>query len=299
MAAFDDVTAVTRLPLPDPPAGADQGFGANLHGADQVYGADLHPTWTVGGKPNGGYLLAVLARAAVETVTGAGHDHRDPLAASATYVQAPAPGPATVTTRISRLGRNASQVGATLVQGGRVQVDASFVLGRLDPLAEPLWADCPPIALPPMEECARMGPDAGPGFTLDIMEVVEVRPDPKATGIHRAGPSGVPEVGAWLQFADHRPADPLSLLYFADSLPPATLELGSAGWVPTLQLTAYVRAVPSPGPLRARQRARLVEGGMCDEVCEVWDSRGRLVAQATQLARVRFRDTPPRSGSAG
>jgi hypothetical protein len=34
--------------------------------------------------------------------------------------------------------------------------------------------------------------------------------------------------------------------------------------------------------------ARLVEDGLVDEVCEVWDARGRLVAQATQLAKVRF-----------
>jgi hypothetical protein len=45
--------------------------------------------------------------------------------------------------------------------------------------------------------------------------------------------------------------------------------------------------------LRVRQRARLIEtvaagAGMMDEVCDVWDSRGRLVAQATQLASIRF-----------
>ena len=28
--------------------------------------ANLDPLWTVGGKPNGGYLLAILARAAVD-----------------------------------------------------------------------------------------------------------------------------------------------------------------------------------------------------------------------------------------
>ncbi len=271
VAEFDEATAVTRLPR-----------------SDHAYEADLHPTWTVGGKPNGGYLLAILARAAVDTVTAAGHDHRDPLSASASYVQAPMPGPATVVTQVDRLGRSVSQVRASLVQDGRVHADASFVLGRLDPLAEPLWTDGYPVELPPMEDCARMRAGPGAALTLSIMDAVEVRPDPRATGIRGDGPSGVAQIGAWVQFADRRPVDPLSLLYFADALPPATFELGSSGWVPTLQLTVYVRAIPSPGPLRARQRARLVEGGLCDEVCEIWDRRGRLVAQATQLARVRF-----------
>ncbi|HXY27602.1 MAG TPA: acyl-CoA thioesterase domain-containing protein, partial [Acidimicrobiales bacterium] len=40
--------------------------------------------WTIGGKPNGGYLLAMLGRAAA-VVT----DHPDVIAASAQYVQSP------------------------------------------------------------------------------------------------------------------------------------------------------------------------------------------------------------------
>jgi hypothetical protein len=47
--------------------------------------------------------------------------------------------------------------------------------------------------------------------------------------------------------------------------------------------------VPGPGPLKLRQRARLVAGSLVDQVCEVWDSRDRVVAQATQLALVRMR----------
>jgi hypothetical protein len=35
------------------------------------------------------------------------------------------------------------------------------------------------------------------------------------------------------------------------------------------------------------QRARLLQDGWLDEECELWDSRGRLVAQARQLAGYR------------
>jgi hypothetical protein len=103
----------------------------------------------------------------------------------------------------------------------------------------------------------------------------------------------VAELRGWLAFADGRAPDPLALLYVADSFPPATFELATVGWVPTLELTVYVRAVPAPGPLVVRQRAHLVEADLVDEVCDVWDSRGRLVAQATQLAGLRVGDTAP------
>jgi hypothetical protein len=82
--------------------------------------------------------------------------------------------------------------------------------------------------------------------------------------------------------------DPLGLLLATDVLPPATFPLGSKGWVPTIQLSVYVRALPAQGWLRARPRARTVTGGLVDEVCELWDDSGRVVAQAVQLAMVRF-----------
>ncbi len=73
-----------------------------------------------------------------------------------------------------------------------------------------------------------------------------------------------------------------------DAFPPATFEVAATGWVPTLQLTAYVRAVPAPGPVRVVHRAQVIDAQKVDEVCFVWDARGRLVAQATQLAGVRL-----------
>ncbi len=60
------------------------------------------------------------------------------------------------------------------------------------------------------------------------------------------------------------------------------------GWVPTLNLTAYVRAVPAPGALRMQFRVGVVQDGFADETMEIWDSAGRLVAQSTQLTALRI-----------
>ncbi len=54
----------------------------------------------------------------------------------------------------------------------------------------------------------------------------------------------------------------------------------------TLELTAYVRAIPAPGPVDVLKRVQLIEAGRVDESSHVWDQTGRLVAQATQLAGV-------------
>jgi hypothetical protein len=80
----------------------------------------------------------------------------------------------------------------------------------------------------------------------------------------------------------------LSLLFAVDAFPPATFDLEFAGWVPTFELTVYVRALPAPGPARVLQRAGMIADRRVDEVCYVWDSTGRPVAQGTQLAGVRL-----------
>ena len=254
----------------------------------------IDPGWTVGTKPNGGYLLAAVARAARATLAHAGSTHADPLAVSATYVTAPDPGAAEILTEVLRTGRTASQVAARLVQDGRTCVEATLTISTLDPAAEPWWSDEAAVELPPPDECRRL-PSAREGapFTVPIMDRVDLRLDPAVLGFAAGQPGGAGELRGWLSFADGRPFDSLALLFALDALPPATFELAATGWVPTLQLTTYVRAVPAPGPLRVRQRARLVEGGLVDELCEVWDSRGRLVGTATQLAAIRVGEAVP------
>ena len=69
--------------------------------------AEVHPDWTLGGKPNGGYLLAILGRAA-----GAAGPHPDVIAASAHYLRSPGPGTVSVEAEVLRAGRGASQVRA-------------------------------------------------------------------------------------------------------------------------------------------------------------------------------------------
>lgn len=292
-AAFDLVTAVGSV------------VGGGSDGIHTVHPITVDAGWTIAGKPNGGYLLATMARAAGSSVASAeGPEHPHPVTATAHYLTSPDPGPAEVHVEVLRRGRRMSQARARLVRDGSACVEATFTLGRHHSATEPWWTDVAVPDLPPPDDCVRL-PGAGPGgVSLPIMEQVDLRLDPAVTGFSRGEPAGRGELRGWLSFTDGRAQDPLSLLFALDAFPPATFDLASTGWVPTLELTAYVRALPAPGPLRVRQRARLVEADLVDEVCHVWDSRGRLVAQATQLAGIRVGDAAappsgPRSGGRG
>src|SRR5690606_30721738 len=75
--------------------------------------------WTVGDKPNGGYLLGMIARAAGAVLEAAGSPHRDPLAATAHYLRAPDVGDVTLRSEVLRVGRGASQIRTVLEQDGQ------------------------------------------------------------------------------------------------------------------------------------------------------------------------------------
>jgi hypothetical protein len=271
--AFDRATAVT--PRPD----------------SSAYDIVIDPSWTAGDKPNGGYLLATLVRASIHSLKLRGAVHTDPLGSTATFLRAPTAGPATVRVEILRAGRSASHVRATLSQNDTFCVDAVSVIGELEDRSEARFAE-PPPELPPIDECPRLLADreASP-IRVNVLDVTDVRLHP-ADMAHLEGASGgSPDLRGWMAFPDGRQADPLALLFALDCFPPATMAIGSTGWVPTLQLSAYVHARPSEGPLRIRQRATSVQAGLVDEICQVWDSTNRLVAQGTQLAQVRFAPT--------
>jgi Acyl-CoA thioesterase C-terminal domain/Acyl-CoA thioesterase N-terminal domain len=249
-----------------------------------VYDAEVDLNWAVGGKPNGGYLLAMLGRSAVEV-----GNHSDVLAASAHYLRAPEPGPVLVEAELLRAGRSASQIRARLTQGNRSCVEALIVTGDLDPDSLPYWeAGLPQFDGPAYEDCERLIPRLPDGTRVALMEQIEVRLDLESSGFIRNAPSGQGELRGWLSLPREEPFDPVSLLFAVDAFPPATFDIEMSGWVPTLELTVYVRALPAPGPVRVLQGAQLIDGQRVDEASFVWDREGRLVAQATQLAAVRL-----------
>ncbi|QZY28483.1 acyl-CoA thioesterase [Nocardioides coralli] len=263
-AEWDQHVAVTRL-----------GAGS--------YAAELTDGWRVGGGINGGYQLAVVGTALSKVVPG----RPDPLAISAYFLSAATHGPATVDARVLREGGSVATLAADLRQGDQARLSVLATYGDLAGLPDDVRTTATPPDLPPVEECVsnRHAPEEVRSVA-PLMERFDMRFDPRHVGWVVGQPSGNGEMQAWFRLVEDREPDPMSLLMVVDALPPVTYDLGMAGWAPTLELTAHVRACPAPGWLQVRHATRNVAGGMFEEDCEVWDSSGRLVAQSRQLARV-------------
>jgi acyl-CoA thioesterase len=259
-----------------------------VRGGPERWVGEVDPEWTVAGRPNGGYLLAMGTRAALEAV---GQPH--PLAVSAHFLSPAEPGAAEVEVRRLRAGRSLSTARVTLVQGGQARVEALVTAGRIDPEAAPGWRrDAGPDGLAPVEACVPARPELPGGVRASLLDHLDLRMDPATIGWFAGQPSGRLEMRGWMRFSDGRPPDLLALLLVVDALPPSSFGIGLASWAPTVELTVYLRGLPDPGWLGCVASGQLWQGGWFDEAAEAWDSAGHLVAQARQLAGARPVATP-------
>lgn len=242
----------------------------------------VHDGWDIGGNANGGYLLGLAARA-----MSAAAERPDPVTISAHYLRPGAPGPASVTASVIKTGRRFATVSATLADSEERPI--LQVLGAFSDLGDASLdgadierVDATPPDLPPPDDCVRIeGTDT---FPPPVMSRIDLRLHPD-DALFTTGPSGHPLVRGWFRLLNDEPIDTIALLLAADAFPPTAFNAKlPVAWVPTVELTAHIRARPVPGWLRCEFTTRFVTGGFLEEDGVVWDDSGRLVAQSRQLA---------------
>ena len=248
------------------------------------YRVDIADDYTVFGNPNGGYMQCVMANAAIAAASDEGAPHLHALAVSTNFIKAPSVGPAMLSTRVRRIGRNASFVAVALTQGDDVFTESVVTVGSLSETSQVKYQSSS-IDIAPLEECVSLPPHEG----MTMHHAIDLRWDPRGPKRWEGEFGDVGELKAWARLNDGVSVwDAWNVLFASDAMLPATVPLGSTGWVPTLQLTSTVHRIPSGTWLRIRQWVTVVADGITHEQCELFDESGELVASATQIALVRF-----------
>ncbi len=277
MSEFDDAVAVTPV-------------------TEGLWAGRLDDGWSIGGAVNGGLLMALAGSALGRHLAGHGGNasgHDAPVALSAYFLSASRAGAVEVRTEVARVGRELSTGQVSLAQSPagtpveRVRALASF--GDLRTWEHPVLRSPEPPELPPPDECVPASA-APPDFVaaVPLLARLDLRLEPESAAWATGQPSQRGRIRGWIRFADGRPADPISLLFFLDALPPVAFDLGILGWAPTLEFTGHVRAEPAAGWLRVELSTRTVTGGLLEEDAMIWDSTGAMVAQSRQLAGIRL-----------
>ncbi|MFZ1063840.1 MAG: thioesterase family protein [Acidimicrobiales bacterium] len=253
--------------------------------APRRWRVELSPIYTVMGRPNGGYLQCVLSNAALAASTQSGAHHLHVTSITTNFVHAADLGPAQIDVEIRRVGRGVSFAHVVLSQDDAVKTEALVTLGILGEDSDVRYSQASPFSVAPLDESAQL--PAGSGATY--MAMLDLRFDPSCVGWWFGEKSTSAEVKGWIRLNDGQATwDAWNVLFACDAMPPATMPIGSSGWVPTLQLTSYVRRIPRSEWLRVRQWCVVIADGTVDERCELFDSRGELVACSSQIAMVRF-----------
>ncbi|MCV7100790.1 thioesterase family protein [Mycobacterium palustre] len=260
--------------------------------APGVYEGELDKHWTIGTKVHGGAMLALCANAA-RTACGGSPDAPalQPVAVSASFLWAPDPGPMRLVTAVRKRGRRISVVDVELTQGGRAAVHAVVNLGEPEhfspggPAKPLLSADPVPelMAPEPPDDVAPIGPGHPLAGLVHLGEGCDVRP--LLSTLAPSTDGRPPVIQMWARPRDVAP-DALFALMCGDLSAPVTFAVDRTGWAPTVQLTAFLRALPADGWLRIIATCTEIGHDWFDEDHTVVDSLGRLVVQARQLALV-------------
>jgi acyl-CoA thioesterase len=249
---------------------------------ESTWRAEVQPDWDIFGISNGGYLMAIAAKAMSAAAGG-----RAPVSLTSHFTRPVSAGPVEISTETIKVGRSFSTIRAGLTsEAGSLSLLGSFAEpGRLEPETAYMAGD--PPEMPPPEECVRAVPAVDGPLPPPLMAQVDERIHPEDATALKGQPTGVARIRGWFRLLDDEPLDSFALLLVADAFPPAIFNLDMPmGWTPTLEMTTQVRARPSTEWLRCQFSTRFVTGGFLEEDGEIWDEAGRLVAISRQLALV-------------
>ncbi len=248
-----------------------------------IYHGLLNEHWTIGPKVHGGAMLALCAHAARREL---GEPGVEPIAVSGNFLWAPDPGPMQVVTTVRKRGRRISLIDVELNQGPRTALRAAITLGRPEQHVSPLLSVNPVLPLMTPEPPPGLEPIGAGHPMADIVHLAhgcDIRPS--LTSFAPRGDGGPPLIEYWVRPKDAAP-DVLFALLCGDVSAPVTMGLNRFGWAPTVQLTAFVRAVPADGWLRVMCTTTQIGQVWFDEDHIVVDREGRIVVQTRQLALV-------------
>ncbi len=249
---------------------------------DGRWRAEVQPNWDIFGVANGGYLMAMAARAMSLTADG-----RTPVSITSHFLRPVSAGPIEIDVETVKTGRTFSTVRAAVTSTAlSMTLIGSFTTSSSFDVP-PLYETVSPAEMPAPEDCVLAVPATDAPLPPPLLGNFELRVHPDDAGPLVGRPSGTARMRGWLRLPDEERLDVFALLLAADSFPPAVFNADlPLAWTPTLEMTTHIRAIPETGWLRCAFGTRLVAGGLLEEDGEIWDETGRLVVMSRQLGLV-------------
>lgn len=254
-----------------------------VHRTGRTWTGRIRAGWDIFGVANGGYVMALAARAMRNEADG-----RDLVSITGHFTNPGRPGAVTIKVDPVKVGNSFSTLRADVTGNDNILLTAvgSFT-DRERAIANAEIIHSSPPDLPPPEECVRAVPSSTGPLPPPFMGNVIVALHPDDAAALSGERTGIARIRGWFHLREGDEPDPLAIVLAADAFPPAVFNTNlPLKWTPTLDLTVHIRDPRPPDWLRCQFRTRYVTGGLLEEDGEMWDEEGRLVAQSRQLALV-------------
>ena len=245
--------------------------------------ANISDKWSIGQTANGGYSMSLLAKACSEYL-----EHKDPLVLSANYIDRVEFGAADIEVTKIASTKSTSTAYVSLKQNDNLKIfstvtftDFSKMKGLKENLkSEPNFDDYETCIQVPYKE----------GFSPKLDKNLEKKYCADSIWWENPKETNHATLNLYMGWKDGGLVDLFGLILFLDATtPPIYNRLGTVGWVPTITLTSHIRNIPEPGPLKVIAKTEFITNNYIEEDREIWDSKGNLVGQSKQLAKLRIK----------
>lgn len=244
-----------------------------LSGANGVFDGQIVDGWDIAGNANGGYLMALFARAAL-LETG----RPDVISVSAQFLSPGKAGAVSAVSETLKSGRMFATSRVDLRGPEKTLLTGTVITGDLDDGDGPEMILGTPPELPAPEVCPRTEP--GELFPPPFMGKIEQRIHPLDTPFDKNGPN----IRGWFRLLDDEPMDTLAAVLASDNFPPTVFNTDlPVGWVPTVQMTVHIRNRPTTPWLKLDTRTRFIQRGYFEVDADIYDANDMIVAQSRQL----------------
>jgi len=279
-----------------------EGDATMIATGNNSFSIDFNSHWQVSGALNGGFLMSVALKAAMNCIP------LNPLSFTGYYMnKGLANTNAKIDVQILSKTKSTAVAEVSVTQQGLLRTKYLGVFGDIENMKGISHSTLKAPELPPISQCVDGGAMLRKLVNNDenwtIVNGVEFRASATSPYVisflsDKRGNEAVSE--CWVGFADGYAPCVRSLAYFSDGIPPCVLNLTPFTWVPTLEYGAHFWSTPKPSTeseatgyfdgkhwLRARFRSDHVINGTLYTDGELWSADGKeLLATSRQIARV-------------
>jgi len=244
------------------------------------YAGNIHPRWFQGRGAYGGLLGGALLRSMMRELN---EPARSPRSFTVHFCGPVSEADALITVRVERAGRQVSHLSARMEQDGKVAclATATFALPRDTSL---VFTDARAPEAPPPGDIPSIPNEFLPAFGAHF----DYR---WFQGLPFSG-STEPRMAGWIRPRQPEPIDAPFMMGLLDAFPSAAFARvdGFCNGA-TMDYTAHFYAplplVTAPDAFFLRtSHARHAAEGYADDLAEVWNERGQLLAQLRQMAAI-------------